>query len=123
VTQCNTVGASDFVVTFGSMAENKSCSVVIGKGAPVSIPWSQQSTRCFPSPYSRTGQGDTGDVNGAAPCGGSVAFDVEGYLQGGHPLLTPVVAGDLFVVQAWYRDPASSKSTQVTDAASFHVCP
>jgi hypothetical protein len=123
VTQCNTVGASDFVVTFGSMAENKSCSVVIGKGAPVSIPWSLESSRCFPNPYSRTGQGDTGDVNGASICGGEIAIDVENYLQGGNPLLTPVAAGDQFVVQTWYRDPASSKTTQMTDAAAFTVCP
>jgi len=123
VTQCNTAGASDFVVTFGAMAENKSCSVVIGKGAPVSIPWSLESSRCFPNPYSRTGQGDTGDVNGASICGGEIAIDVESYLQGGNPLLTPVAAGDQFVVQTWYRDPASSKTTQMTDAATFTVCP
>jgi hypothetical protein len=121
VTQCNTVGASDFVVTFGSMAENKSCSVVIGKGAPVTIAWSAQSDRCFPSPYSRTGQGDTGGTG--AGCTGSISLDVENYLQGGNPLLTPAAAGDDYVVQTWYRDPVSAKTTQMTDAAHFTVCP
>jgi hypothetical protein len=121
VTQCNTVGASDFVVTFNAMAENKNCNVVIGKGAPVSSPWSTESTRCFPTPYSRTGFQDTGGTG--AGCTGSVSLDVENYLQGGNPLLTPVVAGDQFVVQAWYRDPNSSKTTQMTDAATFTVCP
>jgi subtilisin-like proprotein convertase family protein len=123
VTQCNTPGASDFVVTFGAMSEAKSCSVVLGKGAPAAIPWSTQSTRCFPTPYSRTGQGDTGDANGPAPCGGSISIDVENYLQGGNPLLTPAAAGDDYVVQTWYRDPASSKTTQMTDALHFTVCP
>jgi hypothetical protein len=121
VTQCNTVGASDFVVTFGSMAENKSCSVVIGKGAPVSLAWSAESSRCFPAPYSRTGQGDTGGTG--AGCTGSISLDVENYLQGGNPLLTPAAAGDDYVVQTWYRDPNSSKTTQMTDAAHFTVCP
>jgi hypothetical protein len=121
--QCNVAGASDFVVTFDGMAENKSCSVVVGKGAPVTVVWSAQSSRCFPSPYSRTGQQDTGDVNGATACGGQVSLDVEVYLQGGNPLLTPAAAGDDYVVQTWYRDPASSKTTQMSDAVHFIVCP
>jgi hypothetical protein len=123
VTQCNTPGPSDFLVTFSSMSENKNCNVVIGKGAPIAGSWSLESARCFPTPYTRTGFQDTGDANGAAGCGGEVALDVEAYLQGGNPLLTPVIAGDEFVVQAWYRDPSSAKTTQMTDAVHFTVCP
>jgi hypothetical protein len=122
-TQSNVQGASDFVVTFGGMSENKSCNVVIGKGAPNPVPWSTESHRCFPSRYSRTGQADSGDVNGAAACGGQVSLDVEAYLQGGNPLLTPVAAGEDYVVQCWYRDPASSKTTQMSDAVHFVVQP
>jgi hypothetical protein len=123
VTECNTPGPSDFVVTFGAMAENKTAIVVIGKGAAISNPWSPESTRCFPSPYSRTGLQDTGDVNGAAGCGGEISLDVEAYLQGGNPLLTPVAIGDTFVAQTWYRDPNSSTTTQMSDAVSFTACP
>jgi subtilisin-like proprotein convertase family protein len=124
VSQCNTLGPSDFVVTFGAMAENKSCNVILGKGAPVTSPWSTESVRCFNSAtYTRTGQQDTGDTNGAFACGGSVSLDVEGYLQGGNPIVSPAAAGDDYVVQTWYRDPSSSKTTQMSDAVRFTVCP
>jgi hypothetical protein len=123
VTQCNTVGASDFIVTWGFMSENKNANVVISHAAPVSAPWSTESSRCFSTPYSRTGQQDTGDVNSFVTCGGQLVLDVENYLQTGSPVVTPAAAGDDYVVQGWYRDPSSSKTTQMTDAVHFTVCP
>jgi hypothetical protein len=121
-TQSNTPGASDFVVTFGAMSQNKPAVVVLGKGAPMSIAWSAQSTRCLPLFFARAGVQNTGDSNGAAPCGGSVSFAVEAYLQGGG-MLSPAAAGDDYVVQACYRDPLSAKTSQMSAAVRFTVCP
>jgi hypothetical protein len=121
--QCNTAGPSDFVVTWTSVSENKEANVIIGEGTPTSKPWSAQSSLGFSMPFSRTGAQDTGDWNGSPGCGGRLTVDVESYLQGGNPLLTPAIAGDEYVVQAWYRDPASAKTTQMTDAAHATVCP
>lgn len=86
VTECNTVGSSDFVVTFDAMSENKTCNVILGKGAPVIGAWSTESDRCFnTASYTRTGQQDTSDYNGALTCGGAVTLNVEDYMQGGNP--------------------------------------
>jgi hypothetical protein len=123
VAQIDNVGPSDFVVTFSSLSEHRACIPVIGKGAPISLAWSTESSRCFPNPFSRTLLRNTGDANGASACGGSVSLDVEAFLQSGNPALTPATAGDDYVVQAWYRDPASTKKTQMTDALHFTVCP
>jgi hypothetical protein len=124
VAQCNTVGPSDFVVTFGAMSENKTGNIILGKTKPSPGFWSAQSSQCFAAPFTRTGQVDTGDTNGGAlGCGGSLALDVEAYLQGGNPLVAPAAAGDCYVVQGWYRDPSSAKTTQMTDAAAFYICP
>jgi subtilisin-like proprotein convertase family protein len=122
VTECNTVGPSDFVVTWSTMAEFKTCNVILGKGAPLVGPWSTESSRCFnTASYTRTGQQDTGGTG--AGCTGSVSLDVEDYLQGGNPIVAPAGIGDDYVVQVWYRDPNSTKTTQMSDAAHFTVCP
>jgi hypothetical protein len=122
VTECNTPGPSDFVVTFGAMAENKTCNIILAKGAPLIGPWSTESSRCFnTAAFTRTGQQDTGGTG--AGCTGSVSLDVESYLQAGNPIVSPAAVGDDYVVQAWYRDPSSSKTTQMSDAAHFTVCP
>jgi hypothetical protein len=122
VTECNTPGPSDFVVTFGTMAENKTCNIILAKGAPLIGPWSSESSRCFnTAAFTRTGQQDTGGTG--AGCTGSVSLDVESYLQAGNPIVSPAAVGDDYVVQAWYRDPSSSKTTQMSDAAHFTVCP
>jgi hypothetical protein len=130
VAQCNTVGPSDFVVTFGSMRDGAGGlaplgDVVIAHQKPSTLPWSAQSVRCFAfgPTMTRTGQQTLVDTNGAAACGGSLVLDVEAYLQGGNPNVAPASAGDCYVVQGWYRDPNSAKTTQLTDAVAFYVCP
>jgi hypothetical protein len=35
----------------------------------------------------------------------------------------PFVAGDSVWAQAWFRDPPSPKTTQLSDALAFSVCP
>jgi hypothetical protein len=123
VAQINHAGPSDFVVTFSSMSEHRACIPILAKGAPIALAWSTESTRCFPNPFFRTLLLSTGDTNGVSTCGGAVSLDVEAFLQSGNPVLTPAAVGDDYIVQTWYRDPASTKRTQMTDAVRFTVCP
>lgn len=132
VTQCNTAGPSDFVVTWNSISENKTANIILSRGKPSSFPWNAESVRCFAmgagSAFTRTGQTSTGDVNGASTCGGQLSLDVELYMQGGNPIVAPAAAGDCYIVQGWYRDPANPSpvsilKTMFTDAVGFYVCP
>lgn len=120
VSQCNTAGPSDFVVTFGNMSENKNANTVLAKGQASPGPWSAQSTKCFVAPFARGPYPSTGGTG--AGCTGSIVFDCEAFLQGGG-VVAPAAAGDCYVAQGWYRDPASNKTTQLTGAVAFYICP
>lgn len=64
----------------------------------------------------------SGGTNGA--CDGSLSLDWTQYIATNPGSVGVPFAGDEIVyAQAWFRDPPSPKTTNLTDALSFDVCP
>jgi hypothetical protein len=60
----------------------------------------------------------------ANTCGGSVSFDWSAYVAT-YPtsLGSPFQSGDLVWAQLWYRDPASAKTTALSNGLQFTLAP
>lgn len=81
----------------------------------------QGGTLCVAPPVTRTAVQFSG--GGAAPdhCGGSFHFDFNALIGS---LTDPtLVAGAIVRAQYWYRDPAASFGSGLSDAAVFTICP
>ena len=91
---------------------------------PLASPWSATSTsyRCIANPVQRMGTQASGGTAGA--CDGAYSEDWNAY-SATHPgaLGQPYVAGDTVWAQAWYRDPAASKSSGLSNGIEFYVQP
>lgn len=114
-------GAGVFTVTFGMLNQNVNGVVFYGTNGPNFATWSAQSNLCVKAPTTRLGgvpgaSGSTGDFNGAAPCGGQYSFNMNAVI-----VAAGITAGTCMDVQAWTRDPASAKTTQLSDSLSFIV--
>ena len=74
--------------------------------------------RCVGSPFLRTVVQATGGTLGA--CDGTMVLDWNLYVAT-HPstLGAPFMVGDAIWAQGWYRDPPSTKGTQMSDAIEF----
>jgi hypothetical protein len=90
----------------------------------VPAPWSATSSSflCVKSPAQRTPAQFSGGNAGA--CDGSLAIDWLAFLAS-HPaaLGQPLTIGERFYAQAWFRDPPASKSTNLSDALQWTICP
>jgi len=119
-------GGGAFTCTFSSLNGNVNGVVFYGINGPVNVTWSPQSNLCVKSPTQRlngiTGaSGSTGGATGT--CNGAYSFNFNAIIQGTGLLGTPMSAGQQVDVQGWQRDPASTKTTNVTDTLSFNVGP
>ena len=89
-----------------------------GTTGPLLAPFSN-GTLCVNPPLYRLGIKNTG---GASVCSGTFTYDLQDVLNqpSGGPL---VIAGQEVHQQSWIRDPASTFTTAVSDAARYTVCP
>jgi hypothetical protein len=87
------------------------------------LPWgSGSSYLCIKSPTQRTTSLSSGGTAGA--CDGSLALDWLAYVASDPSVLgAPFVGGETVYAQAWFRDPPAAKSTNLSDALRFTVCP
>jgi subtilisin-like proprotein convertase family protein len=119
--------ASAFNVTFGSLNAVVNGVVFYGLSGPNNVAWSPQSNLCVKTPTQRLGgfPGASGSTGGAIGlCNGAFTFNANALIQSTGGLLgTPMAAGTAVDMQGWQRDPASSKTTNLTDALSFVVGP
>jgi hypothetical protein len=68
--------------------------------------------------------GASGNTGGTAGnCNGSYSFDMNAIIQGSGLLGTPMTQGTSVNIQAWQRDTASIKTTNLSDALRFVVGP
>jgi hypothetical protein len=87
-------------------------------------PWGIGSTSflCVKSPTQRTPtQNSGGTIN---TCNGSFSIDWNAYIANTAGALgTPFVGGETVYAQGWFRDPPAPKTTNLSNALQFLVCP
>jgi hypothetical protein len=97
--------------------------IFYGLSGRTAAPWGTSSSFvCVKSPTQRTGTQNCGGTAGA--CDGAMHLDWNAYVSN-HPaaLGAPFSVGQLVQAQGWFRDPPSPKSTMLSDALEFAVCP
>jgi hypothetical protein len=97
--------------------------IFYGVSGRAASPWGASSSFvCVKSPTQRTGAQGGGGTSGA--CDGAMSLDWNSFFAS-HPsaLGAPFSAGQLVQAQGWFRDPPSPKSTMLSDAIEFAVCP
>ena len=97
--------------------------IFYGLSGPAAQPWGTSSSfLCVKSPTQRMDTQDSGGTAGA--CDGTYVQDWNAYLAS-HPaaLGSPRQAGQFIHAQAWFRDPPSPKSTHLSNALEFCICP
>jgi Tol biopolymer transport system component len=88
--------------------------------APAALPWGAgTSWLCVAAPTTRTGAQPSGGAPGA--CDGTLSLDYNAWMTA-QPAKAPD-AGTTVYMQGWFRDPPSPKTTSLSDALSFTVCP
>lgn len=112
-------GAGSFVITASGLEDNKTGLLFAGATGAQAAIWSPQSMLCVKAPTQRTPATSTG---GAGPCLGSNAVDFFAAFPGavaGSAHITGLVVN----VQQWTRDPAAVKTTNMSQALMFTLCP
>jgi len=86
-------------------------------------PWGTSSSfLCIKAPTQRTPPQQSGGTHGA--CDGLLSVDWSAYVAANPGALgAPFSVGDQVQAQAWFRDPPSPKTTMLSDAIEFEVCP
>lgn len=114
-----------FFVSFGSLNSGVNGVVYYGISGPTTGPWSAQSIQCVKSPVQRLNgiPGASGSTGGAGFCQGNYTVNFNAIIQGAFPGLlgVPMAAGQGVNVQAWFRDPPATKTTQLSDSVGFTV--
>jgi len=109
-----------FVVAASGVEANKQGLLFWGR-APKATPWgSGTSYLCVSAPTVRTPvQNSGGGI--VSPCDGTFALDFNAWMTS-KPATAPA-AGDTVFLQAWFRDPPAPKTTNLSDALQFPICP
>jgi len=115
---------SGFTLTCDGVEGQKLGVFFYGASGALIQPWAPTSTSflCVKLPIQRTAAQSTGGTNGG--CDGSFALDFLAYMSANPAALgQPLVAGQTFHAQVWYRDPPAPKTTNLSDALEFVTCP
>jgi hypothetical protein len=96
--------------------------VFYGASGAHATPWGTSSYLCIKSPLQRSRASSSGGTVGV--CDGALLLDWNLFVAQ-HPtaLGQPFGAGQELWAQAWYRDPASLKTTQLSNALGFVLAP
>ena len=115
---------SGFTLTCEGLNGQRSSMIFYGITGRQASAWGPLSSSfmCVKAPRQRTGSASSGGTNGS--CDGTRSIDWNQYIAA-HPtaLGVPFSAGTLVDAQCWYRDPLAPKSTNLSDAVEFTVCP
>ncbi len=114
--------ASGFTVTASGVDGQRQGLLFYGVSGPTASPWGAQSFLCVKAPTQRTAPHSSGGTSGA--CDGALALDWNAW-RAAHPsaLGQSFAAGDSIWLQGWFRDPASSKTTALSNALEARLCP
>jgi hypothetical protein len=114
---------SGFTLAVTGMEGASQGLIFYGVSGRSAAPWGTSSSFvCVKSPTQRTSAQSGGGTSGA--CDGAMSLDWNSYVAS-HPsaIGAPFAAGQLVQAQGWFRDPPSPKSTMLSDALEFPVCP
>ena len=116
-------GAGAFTVSAGNVEGQKLGLIFYGVSGPTLSAWgTTASFLCVKSPTQRTPSQNSGGTVGA--CNGQLVLDWNAFIAANPSALgTPFASGDVIYVQAWFRDPPSSKTTALSNAMSAVFCP
>jgi hypothetical protein len=116
--------SSGFTLRASNVEGQKTGLIFYGINGPTSSPWHAGSTSylCVRAPTQRTPTVNSGGTTNA--CNGSLSIDFLNYAVT-HPgaVGTPLAAGQLFWVQAWFRDPPAPNTTNLSNGLQFMTCP
>ncbi|NUP95324.1 MAG: hypothetical protein HUU28_04090 [Planctomycetaceae bacterium] len=115
--------ASGFTLQITNVEGQKSGLIFYSLTGAHSAPWGTgTSFLCVKSPTQRTGAQLTGGTLDA--CDGALTLDWNTF-RDTHPssLGSPFAGGEHVWAQGWYRDPPASKTTNLSNAIEFLVCP
>jgi hypothetical protein len=87
------------------------------------LPWGLNSSfLCVKPPTQRLPGASTGGTAGA--CDGALSVDFNAFMAANPTALGgPFTGGESVYAQAWFRDPPSPKTTNLSDGLAFVVCP
>lgn len=109
---------SPFEVRAASVLNNKNGLLFFGTNGRTAFPF-QGGFLCVLPPTRRTTSQFSGGSSGASNCSGSYVYNFNTLIQSGaHPDLVP---GVMVNAQYWYRDPASTSTTGLTNALEFGI--
>ncbi len=115
---------SGYTLSVSSLEGQKQGLFFYGVGGAAISPWAPASSSflCVKSPTQRLSALNSGGV--AGQCNGSFAQDWLAYLAA-NPLTlgAPFAPGTPVNAQAWYRDPAAAKTTNLSNALEFVLVP
>jgi hypothetical protein len=116
--------SSGFTLQCSAIEGQKLGVFFYGASGALIQPWSASSTSvlCVRLPTQRTAAQSTNGTPGV--CDGAFALDFLAYMSA-NPLALgqPLLAGQRFNAQVWYRDPPAPKTTNLSDALEFLTCP
>ncbi len=117
-------GTGVSVVRANNVEGAKQGLVFFGLG-PIASPWGSGSTSflCVKSPTQRSSVQNSGGTAGA--CNGAISADLNALIAAGSGTLagSQLFAGVKVYAQAWFRDPASPKTTNLSDGLELTLCP
>jgi hypothetical protein len=108
---------SGFTVQANDVPGSRMGVVLFGTSGEVAVPWGT-STSCVRPPRYRTGTHFS--LGTAGTCQGVLSVDFNLWLSM-HG--SPLAAGTVVWMQAWYRDPAAALGTNFSDAVRFSMLP
>jgi hypothetical protein len=115
--------SSGFVLVASNVEGQKQGLIFYGINGPIAVPWgSGSSYLCVKSPTQRTPVQSSGGTVGA--CDGVLASDWLAFLAANPGALgSPFGAGTNVWAQAWFRDPPSPKTTNLSNGLMFVTQP
>ena len=113
---------SGFTIAVSSVEGQRSGLIFYGLSGPNAVAWSSTSVLCVKPPVQRTTIQVSGGTVGA--CDGSFALDWNAYIASNPAALgNPYAGGEIVWAQGWFRDPPSTKTTELSDGLTFCVSP
>lgn len=115
--------ASSFVLSATALEGARSGHLFYGVNGAIAAPWGQSShLLCVKAPTQRTPTQPTGGLSGS--CDGAMTLDWHAFTNANPGALgQPFQVGQDVWTQAYFRDPPSTKTTALSNALRFTICP